>query len=489
VSARGLVVRLGDRSFTARPGDTVLQAALRAGVDFPSGCRVGACGACRCRVAEGEVETLAGTGRRLTAEEKERGVVLACRSVPRSDLRIELRATAPARRGPAARNPAGLLQYLKFSSFHVAGLFSAAALVAGGSFLTAGLLVVLAAYLVGDAVLGDDASTPDYRRPALLTAQLWLAFPLLTLIVFAAVWGVSPGDPLGFGAAVSRLTGHDVLAAREATTPGHRFSAFVLTGLMIGMVGTIPAHELVHRTWDRLSLAVGRALLAFSLDTAFAIEHVHGHHRYVATAEDPATAPRGRNVWAHVVSSTVRGNLGAWRIESERLRRGCRGVLSWHNAFLRGQLASALLVALALAMGGGRAALFFVACALWGKALLEIVNYMEHYGLVRDPGTPVAPRHSWNSNRRVSSWTMFNLTRHSHHHAQGDVPYQDLEPYRDAPRMIGGYLATIVVAMVPPLWHRLMAPRILAWDRHHAAGNERALAAAANARSGRPELR
>jgi alkane 1-monooxygenase len=140
-------------------------------------------------------------------------------------------------------------------------------------------------------------------------------------------------------------------------------------------------------------------------------------------------------------------------------------------------------------MGGWPAALFLVACALWGKALLEIVNYMEHYGLVRDPGTPVAPRHSWNSNRRVSSWTMFNLTRHSHHHAQGDVPYQDLEPYRDAPRMIGGYLATIVVAMVPPLWHRLMAPRILAWDRHHAAGNERALAAAANARSGRPELR
>ena len=84
---------------------------------------------------------------------------------------------------------------------------------------------------------------------------------------------------------------------------------------------------------------------------------------------------------------------------------------------------------------------------------------------------------------------MFNLTRHSHHHAQGEVPYQDLRPYPDAPMMINGYLTTILVAMVPPVWHRLMTPKVLAWDRDHATDEERKLAAAANARSGMPALR
>ena len=145
---------------------------------------------------------------------------------------------------------------------------------------------------------------------------------------------------------------------------------------------------------------------------------------------------------------------------------------------------SVLLVGVAGWLGGVQAAALFMACALWGKALLEIVNYMEHYGMVRDPATPVQPRHSWNTNKRISSWTMFNLTRHSHHHAQGEVPYQDLKPFPDAPMMVGGYLTTIVVALVPPLWHHLMTPKVLAWDRDYATERERQLAREANRRSG-----
>src|SRR6201986_593753 len=108
--------------------------------------------------------------------------------------------------------------------------------------------------------------------------------------------------------------------------------------------------------------------------------------------------------------------------------------------------------------------------------------------MVRAPAPPVQPRHSWNTNRRISSWTMFNLTRHSHHHAQGEVPYQELRPYPDAPMMINGYLTTIIVAMVPPVWHRLMTPKVLAWDRDYATLEERKLAAAASARSGIPQM-
>ncbi len=377
-----------------------------------------------------------------------------------------------------------LLHYLKYFLFHGVGLIAAVAILAGGAWITFGLIAVLVIYLVGDAICGDDTSTPQFKHPGILTVQLWLALPLLAFIVFSALWSFSSGDFLGFGAALTQLTGYDLIAARDATFAGHYVSTVLITGLMIGMVGTIPAHELTHRTWDPISMLVGRWLLAFSFDTIFAIEHVYGHHRYVSTTEDPATAPRGRNVYFHILASTLKGNVSAWKIEQKRLKRKGHSLFGWHNAVLRGHLMSVLLVAIAYVIGGWQTALFFTACALWGKALLEIVNYMEHYGMVRNPATPVQPRHSWNTNKRISSWTMFNLTRHSHHHAQGEVPYQDLKPFPDAPMMVGGYLTTIIVAMIPPLWHRLMTPKVLDWDQRFATDEERLLAIQANARSG-----
>jgi len=377
-----------------------------------------------------------------------------------------------------------VLHYLKYFLFHAIGLCALLTLVAGGAYIGLGLIAVVGFCILGDAVGGDDVSTPRLAHPGILTFQLWLALPLLAVIVGASVWSVCQADVLGFGASLFRLTGFDAIAARGATMPLQHAAGVLQTGLMIGMIGTITAHELTHRTWDPVSMLIGRWLLAFSFDTVFSVEHVYGHHRYVSTLEDPATAPRGRNVYAHVLVSTIRGNISAWKIEQTRLKREGRVALSAHNAVIRGHLMSALLVAAAWAAGGATAAGYFVLCALAGKALLEIVNYMEHYGIVRDPATAVQPRHSWNTNRRFSSWTMFNLTRHSHHHAQGEVPYQDLKPFPDAPMMISGYLTTIVVAMIPPLWHRLMTPKVLAWDRDYATPAERKLAAEANARSG-----
>ena len=374
---------------------------------------------------------------------------------------------------------AGVLDYAKFFLFHAIALLSLVSILAGGLWITAGLLGVLSLYLAGDALSGDDTDTPLYRYPAILTGQLWLSLPLLVAIVFAAVWRVAPGDALGFGAAFQSLTGLNVLAGQATTTFGHQVSLVVLTGLMIGLVGTIPAHELTHRTWDKVSLFVGRWLLAFSLDTIFSIEHVYGHHRYVSTRDDPATAPRGRTVYAHVVISSIRGNISAWHIEAARLRKRQLPVWSHHNVFLRGHLMSLLLLVGAFWLGGLPGGLVFTLSALWGKALLEIVNYMEHYGMVRNPNTPVQPRHSWNTNRRLSSYTMFNLTRHSHHHAQGEAPYHELRPYPQAPMMVGGYLSTIILTLVPPLWFHRMAPKLAQWDRDYATDEERRLLAQA----------
>ncbi|MBA5689887.1 fatty acid desaturase [Rugamonas apoptosis] len=389
----------------------------------------------------------------------------------------------------AERVPANVLDYLKFFMLHLVGAGAVVSLLAGGGYTSLGLLALLLFYVGGDALLGSDTRTPDYRSPWILTVQLWVALPLLALVLFSYIWTLSPGDPLGFGAWLGHLTGYDVLAARANTDFWHHLAGGVHVGLMIGFLGTVTAHELTHRTWDPVSLLVGRWLLAFSYDTGFAIEHVYGHHRYVSTEHDPATAPRGRNVYFHVLASTIKGNISAWRIEAERLMRKRHAVVSPHNAYLRGVLMSVVLVAAAGAMAGWKGALAFTGCALFAKALLEIVNYMEHYGMVRLPEQAVQPRHSWNTNARMSSWAMFNLSRHSHHHAQGEVPYQDLMPLSDAPMMINGYLATILVTLVPPLWHRLMTPKLVEWDRRYATPEERVLALRANQRSRLRKLR
>ncbi len=408
------------------------------------------------------------------------------RGVHGDDIRFDRFTTAADVVTAAVQPEATVFDYVKFGLFHAIALFGIAAVLLGHWYTTGYFLGVVAFVVGGDLLLGSDERTPRYKYPGILTLQLWLALPLILALAFAAVWSVSATDPFGFGAWLTQHLGYDFLAARAATGAGHHVVGVVLIGLLFGIVGTITAHELTHRTWDPVSMFIGRWLLAFSFDTIFAIEHVYGHHRYVSTTEDPATAPRGRNVYTHIIVSTFRGNVSAWKIEAGRLRRKKLPVFSPYNAFLRGHLMSVALLAAAYALGELRGLLFFLACVLWAKALLEIVNYMEHYGMVRDPSTPVQPRHSWNSNHRISSWATFNLTRHSHHHAQGEVPYHELRPMPDAPMMVSGYLSTLILTMVPPLWHRLMTPKVLEWDRRQATSHERQLAAQANARSGLP---
>jgi alkane 1-monooxygenase len=131
----------------------------------------------------------------------------------------------------------------------------------------------------------------------------------------------------------------------------------------------------------------------------------------------------------------------------------------------------------------------FLAAAAYGRTILEAVNYFEHYGLVREPDQPVEPRHSWNTNRRLSNAVLFNLARHSHHHAQGDAQYWQLRAYRDAPTLPYGYLTCMLLVYIAPVWYRnRMTPLVLEWDRRYASPAERRLAAAANRASGLREL-
>lgn len=254
-------------------------------------------------------------------------------------------------------------------------------------------------------------------------------------------------------------------------SPLERAGVTLSLGLTCGAVGITYAHELIHRSgrWER---ALGEVLLASVSYPHFAIEHVFGHHRYVATPRDPATARFGEGLY-RFFPRTLWGSLAsAWRIERARLAKRGRPMWSPANRFLRYGLTQATIFAAVWWTWGLGGVAAFAAQAGIAVALLETVNYIEHYGLVRRelaPGRfePVAPWHSWNSCHRVSNWVLINLARHADHHLVASKRYQALDHLHDAPQLPAGYGTMLVVAMVPPLWRRVMDPRVIAWRGRH----------------------
>lgn len=234
-------------------------------------------------------------------------------------------------------------------------------------------------------------------------------------------------------------------------------------GTITGGIGITIAHELGHRA-SRLDRAIARALLVMVGYGHFIVEHVRGHHVRVGTPDDPATAPRGMNVYRFIVRSVAGSFLHAWRLEALRLQSTGRG--AWHpaNWVLSGTLASLVLAALAFAFDGVAGVLLFVLQAAWAIVLLEVINYVEHYGLERkrigDRYEPVRPEHSWNANFAVSNWVLFNLQLHSDHHARMRRSYEELQSIDTAPQLPAGYPAMVLLALVPPAWFAAIEPRL-----------------------------
>ena len=234
-------------------------------------------------------------------------------------------------------------------------------------------------------------------------------------------------------------------------------------GTVTGGMGITIAHELGHRA-SGLDRAIAKALLVSVAYGHFFVEHVRGHHVRVATPEDPATAPRGMSVYRFILRSVVGSFLHAWRLERLRLERG--GRTAWHasNWVLSGSLLSLGLLALAGFVAGPLGALLFVVQAVWAFVLLEIINYIEHYGLQRrrvdGRYEPVREVHSWNADFAVSNWVLFNLQLHSDHHVHVNKPFEQLRTVADAPQLPAGYPAMVLLALLPPLWFAVMDPRV-----------------------------
>lgn len=235
-------------------------------------------------------------------------------------------------------------------------------------------------------------------------------------------------------------------------------------GMLCGVYGINVAHELGHRA-KRSERNMARALLLTSLYMHFIVEHNRGHHRHVGTPKDPATARRGEMLYLFWFRTIALSWLSAWSIETERLWKAGQGVWSYHNEMLR---YSALQLLLCIIVGwvfGTFTLLAFLAAAAIGVLLLETVNYIEHYGLMRVARADgsygrVQHAHSWNSDHPIGRIVLFELTRHSDHHHTASKKYQVLEGVEDGAQLPTGYPGMMLLSLVPPLWTAVVHPRL-----------------------------
>ncbi len=245
----------------------------------------------------------------------------------------------------------------------------------------------------------------------------------------------------------------------------YEFVGLVLSvGIVLGVNGINVAHELGHRQTSNERF-IGKALLLPALYMHFYIEHNFGHHLHAATKEDPATARYNQTVYGFWLTSVFRQYISAWRIQVRLLKNKNQLFFSLKNdMFWYTVIQLAYLITIFI-LFGTTGLLFALFAGITGFILLETVNYIEHYGLLRSK-TPsgryerVREVHSWNSNHIIGRIVLYELTRHSDHHYKTSKKYQILECHAESPQMPFGYPTSMVMAMIPPLWFAVMNKRI-----------------------------
>ena len=317
-----------------------------------------------------------------------------------------------------------------------------------GVFWFLGPLVVFGIFPLLDVVIGMDAENPPDSILKWLEQDRyyrWCTYAFLPIqyagLIFAC-W----------------LWAGDTLSTVDAL-------GLALTVGMVSGIAINTAHELGHK---RASLErwLSKIALAQSGYGHFFIEHNRGHHVRVATPEDPASARLGESFWEFLPRTVIGSLRSAWRLEAARLDRVGARRLSLRNDIINAWLMTVVLyTGLVIAFGVGVLP-FLLIQAVLGFGLLEVVNYLEHYGLLRqkrDDGRyeRTRPEHSWNSNNVASNVLLYHLQRHSDHHANPTRRYQALRHVDEAPQLPTGYAGMILLAVVPPLWRRVMDRRLL----------------------------
>ncbi|HQV41246.1 MAG TPA: alkane 1-monooxygenase [Moraxellaceae bacterium] len=365
--------------------------------------------------------------------------------------------------------------------------------------------------LLQEASLNAGADWKDAKR------YLWLLSPAIPLIGLGALtaYAVAPkklralawtGPALVHGVipALDRLIGDDTtnppeaainrlendkyygmivkafIPAQYATTflgawlAGRRnipMSDYIGLTLSVGAINGIAintGHELSHKH-GRADRIMSMLALAPTAYTHFAVEHPFGHHKRVATPEDPASSRMGESFWKFLPRTVIGGFKSSVKIEKERLARKGKSFWSIENELLQGWAISGAVLGAAAVVGGRRSIPFLVGQAAYGASMLEVINYVEHYGLMRQKDANgryerTQPEHSWNSNQVVTNLVLYQLQRHSDHHANPTRSFQALRHFEDAPQLPGGYASMLLPAYIPSWWYKIMDERVI---RHY----------------------
>jgi alkane 1-monooxygenase len=335
--------------------------------------------------------------------------------------------------------------------------YGAWTLTGWGVWFWIGPIVILGVVPAIDLVAGLDRSNPpDDVIEALEQDRYyrWITYLFL------------PIQYLGFVGAMCLISG-ELIGGADLTTLD-KVGLAVSIGA-IGGIGINTAHELGHKREEH-ERWLSKIALAQSFYGHFYIEHNRGHHVRVATPEDPASSRVGENFY-QFWPRTVAGSLkSAWRLEKRRYARKHQHPFRLGNDVLNAWLMSVVLWGALVAWLGPQILPFLVIQAIVGFSLLEVVNYMEHYGMLRQKVgvgerqryERVDPTHSWNSNNIATNVLLYHLQRHSDHHANPTRRYQALRDFEESPVLPTGYAGMIVLAIVPAVWRRVMDPRVLA---------------------------
>lgn len=311
-----------------------------------------------------------------------------------------------------------------------------------------GPMLVFVLMPVLDTVLGRDGSNPPEAAVARLDADhyyrwctyLFIPLQYLSLVFASALWAtgdLSPWSSLGL-----------------AITVG-----------CVGGIAINTAHELGHKR-PTVERWLSKVALAQTCYGHFQIEHNRGHHAKVSTPEDPASSRLGEHFYEFFPRTVIGSLRSAIALEREREARAGERFWSPRNEVLNAWAMSVVLFGGLVAVFGWSIAPWLAVQAVFGFSLLEVVNYLEHYGLARqrrDDGRyeRCRPEHSWNANNTASNLLLYQLQRHSDHHAHPVRRYQSLRHFDDVPQLPTGYAGMILLAYVPPLWRRVMDPRVL----------------------------
>jgi len=341
---------------------------------------------------------------------------------------------------------------LEFSIIYLVPLSVVAGYFLGGYYTFITPLFVFGVVPILDILIGRDIRNPSNETEKIWDRQIgfraltWICAPLQVAMVF---WG-------------AYILKHTSLNFIELT--GFVFSI----GISSGVLGINVAHELFHRVNDKVEPFLGKSMLWTVFYMHWGLEHVFGHHRNVATPEDPATARLSESFYQFLPRTVFGSFNSAWEFEKNRLLKSGESVWSLKNRLVMFLFEQVLLILLFAFFFGFIGIFFLFVQSFIAVSLLEVINYIEHYGLIRrreENGKyePVKPWHSWNSSNWLTNRFLFNLQRHSDHHYKPGRCYQLLRHHDESPQLPTGYAGMVLVALIPPLWRFIMDKRVKAF--------------------------